>query len=442
MAALILLACLVAQQAPVPDQEKQKEAEALIREIFKAEYSRKGEFGALARKLLAQAEETRDDPVTRFVLLREARDLAVQSVDLPTCMKAVELTAAAYAVDGLAMKHAALLSLGKAVKTTDEVKSLLARSMKLVDEAFEVDQYEVAKQSAEAAVALARRLKDLPSVTRAELKVREATDRRDRSAKVRVAQETLAHAPEDPSANLVVGQFECCIKRQWENGLPKLAKGADGAIKLQAAADLAAPADLLGRIKVGDGWWDLAEKGEPAIKAAFQERARHWYLLALPEAKGLTKARLENRMAGTWIPIFDGRTLDFMRPAARPAWEVVDGLLCKKPEINEYFQTVQLFQDGEFRVRFEIQGLTLMTFSARQGVQGKDSLMFTSPKIAELEGKVREILFQCRGADVKAFLDGVPMALYTRGPVVEGHLQFGGHGPTLKIHSFEYRQIK
>ena len=52
------------QQAPVPDAEPQKEAEAVIRDVFKAEYAKKtpADRTALARKLLAQAQASRSVP--------------------------------------------------------------------------------------------------------------------------------------------------------------------------------------------------------------------------------------------------------------------------------------------------------------------------------------------------------------------------------------------
>jgi len=432
------------QQAPVPDVEKQKQAEAIVRDVFKTEYAKKTtpERVALARKLLAQAQETSDDPISRFVLLREAREVAAQAGDLATVMKAIDATGKSYDVEPLSLKAAAYLAVGKVARTTEELKALGGAYLDLADEAGQRNQFEIAKQAAESAAALARRAKDLPMASRADAKAKEAGDRREKFAKVKVAQETLAASPDDLEANLLVGQFECWVKGDWEQGLPLLAKGSDAALSALAREDLASPSDASARIKVGDGWWELAEKAEASHKARMQERARHWYRQAVAEAQGLSKAKLEGRLKGNWVPIFDGKSLDFMRDGSKLTWEVVDGVLCKRPTLNEGFQTRQLFQDGEIRIRFENKGLKHMTFSVRQGDGGRDAIVFVEPRTTELEGKIHELLFQCRGPEVKASLDGQPIAFDSRGPVAEGHIQIVGNGLSLKIYSLEYRQVR
>ena len=440
---LAILSLLLAQQAPVPDPEKQAEAEKVIRDVFKAEYAKKTapERAAFARKLLSQGQETSDDPVTRYVLLREARELAVQAGDPEVSAAAIELLGAAFAVDPVALKSAAFLAVGKTVRTPEEIGALAMAYLKLVDEATDRDQYEPARQAAEAASALARRLKDLALVSKADAKAKEAADRRDKYAKIKKAQETLAGSPDDPEANLLVGQFECLVKGDWDRGLARLIKGPEGALTALAKEDLAAPGDSASQLKLGDGWWELSEKADGSQKANLQARARHWYRQAIAEAQGLTRARVEGRLKGAWIPLFDGRTVGCLKESSRPFWQVAEGALCKRPGVEEGFQTRQLFLDGEVRLRFEIKGLKYATFSIRQGEGGKDCVLFQAPQITELEGKIHELLFQCRGADVKAFLDGQPAALHSRGPVVEGHLQVSSAGATLKVYTLEYRSI-
>src|SRR5262245_60372676 len=63
---------------PVPAAADQRGAERMIREAFRREYSARSaeQRAEFAARLLMQAEETRDDSVARYVLLREARDIA------------------------------------------------------------------------------------------------------------------------------------------------------------------------------------------------------------------------------------------------------------------------------------------------------------------------------------------------------------------------------
>src|SRR6476659_653266 len=56
------------KKVAAPDAAAQKDAEKLVREIFKDDYAKRqpADRVSLARKLMAQATETRDDAVTRF----------------------------------------------------------------------------------------------------------------------------------------------------------------------------------------------------------------------------------------------------------------------------------------------------------------------------------------------------------------------------------------
>src|SRR5262245_60920295 len=106
----LLLAALQDSRLPPPDAAAQKNAEKLVRDIFKDEYNRKDAVSrrALAQKLIKQAGETADDPTSRFVLLSEARDLAADGGDVRTALAAAQQLAKTYAVDPAGAKRAVL----------------------------------------------------------------------------------------------------------------------------------------------------------------------------------------------------------------------------------------------------------------------------------------------------------------------------------------------
>src|SRR5438552_9706546 len=108
------------QKSPIPTVAAQKEAEKVIRDIFKDDYAKKAETdrGALARKLLNQAGQTKDDLASRYVLLRETRDIAVQGGDLDLALKAVAQIAAGFEGEVSSMKSAVLTAAAKAARTT------------------------------------------------------------------------------------------------------------------------------------------------------------------------------------------------------------------------------------------------------------------------------------------------------------------------------------
>ena len=95
-----------ADRKAVPDAAAQAQAEKLIRDVFKDEYARTSAADRLnlARKLLQQGIDTVDDPASRFVLFREARDLAAQAGDLETALTAVDEMARFFQVSAPEMK--------------------------------------------------------------------------------------------------------------------------------------------------------------------------------------------------------------------------------------------------------------------------------------------------------------------------------------------------
>ena len=123
----------------------------------------------------------------------------------------------------------------------------------------------------------------------------EATELAKAYEDVKTARVKLAKTPDDPEANLVAGKYLCFVKGDWENGLPMLAFGKDDALKALAAKDLAGVESSSDRAKLGDGWWDLAEKQSGTAKRQLQARAVYWYRQALPGLTGLAKDKVEKR---------------------------------------------------------------------------------------------------------------------------------------------------
>jgi hypothetical protein len=285
-------------KAPEPDAAAQKAAEAQIRDIFKAEYARHApaDQQALAAKLLQQAVETKDDPVGRFVLLREARDLAAQAGDAATALAAVDRMAAAYAVDALPLKTAALAVAGRILRTPEAATQVAQAYLALAGEAEDADQYEAAAALASKAESAARTGKDAALADEAQSRRKEIEALRTEHNAVKDAEKTLKETPDDPAACLAVGRFVCLAKGDWEKGLPLLARGSDAALQALAEKERAAPATAEQQAALGDGWWDAAAGKSGTAKARLQARAVHWYEKALPGMAGITKARIASRI--------------------------------------------------------------------------------------------------------------------------------------------------
>jgi hypothetical protein len=300
----------------VPDPAAQKEAERVIRDIFKEDYNKRTgpDKKALAKTLLDQALESKNDPASQFVLLREARDLASQAGDIETSFKSIDEIGKRFAVESMAMKLEVLASTRTSVKSLEEYTGLAKAYLKLSEDAFRSDDYEVASKSVEAAISLAKKGKDLPLLTKAEGRGKEIAEQRSRLEKVKKARESLSKNPDDPAANLAVGQEECFIKGNWDIGLPLLGKSGDSTLRGLAAKDMAAPLEAGDQVVVADGWWDLADKEAGITRDHLRTRALYWYQKAGPNLTGLQKTKADKRQAqirleilakGNWVDVMD-----------------------------------------------------------------------------------------------------------------------------------------
>src|SRR5262245_61972892 len=87
----------------LPDAAARSQAEKLVQEVFQEDFTRaRGDAAALrklAATLLEQARETKDDAAARFVLFRDAAELAAQAGDISSAMNWVNEVAREYIVD-------------------------------------------------------------------------------------------------------------------------------------------------------------------------------------------------------------------------------------------------------------------------------------------------------------------------------------------------------
>jgi hypothetical protein len=292
----------VTKRAPVPEAAKQREAEKLIKDLFKDKYAKKSpaDRKALARHLLDQAAKSQDDLAATWVLCREAQDAAVQSGDVRTLISAIEMAASVFDVDAMSMRTAALTAAGRMAKTPDEFSELIQPALRLVDELVASDQYDSADKVAGSAVQYARKTNDLALVTRVMNRAKEVGDAKTSFQAMKSVLETLAKNPEDPRANLAMGKFLCYFKGNWDFGLRFLAKGADEALKAIAERDLASPKDPEAQAAIAEDWWSLGEK-QGAAKGKVQERSLFWSKMAWGALKGLKREKLRARFKAVYF---------------------------------------------------------------------------------------------------------------------------------------------
>src|SRR6185503_15544016 len=125
---IAILALLLGSQdpAPVPDAAALKEAEKAVKELFKTEFAAKNASDrvTLAKKLLAQSETSKDDPATRYILLKEAGNAAATGGDLKLALSAADQTGKAFKIDVVALKSDLLQTAAKGAKSPEEFNLL------------------------------------------------------------------------------------------------------------------------------------------------------------------------------------------------------------------------------------------------------------------------------------------------------------------------------
>jgi hypothetical protein len=290
MKPLLLLLFLLLQDSKVavPPDDALKTAEKMVR----------GEEVSLqrAKLLLDQGRETKDNDALRYVLYREAADVASRAGAIDTMVQSLKELYSAYQMPNLSLKESFHLRIEAGTRPED-LKRLAEADLALSQEAVELDQYEVAVKMAQASMSLGRKTKDPALTARGEAAARLATETRAAFDKARKAEEALAAAPEDPAANEVWGEWLCLHKGRWDKGLPFLTKGVDGPFRTAALKEFSSSAEVTALVEVGDAWWDLIDRERsPIRKQQLLAHARSVYATALPRSTGLVRAKIGRRL--------------------------------------------------------------------------------------------------------------------------------------------------
>jgi hypothetical protein len=319
-------------RAPIPEAGARKEAQKLIRSVFKEEFSKSApaDRQSLARKLLSQALETRDDLPAQYELLQESRGLAAEAGDVHTAIRAVEELSSRFRVDALGLKYTAIATASLRAKQPEELSQAAIALLSLADEALAIQEVDTAERACTSAQGFARAAKSLPLLGRADAKAKEIAAFKAASAGYLKAKEALAKNPADAEANLQVGRHLCLLKGDWTAGLPYLARSSDAGLKTAASKDLASPAGATEQLALADLWWDLSEKESGTEKTAFRRRAAAWYAAAAPRLTGLSKVKADKRLEA--VPDAGGppaarrvnllELVDPRRDAVAGAWEL------------------------------------------------------------------------------------------------------------------------
>ncbi len=282
---------------PIPKFAEQSKSERLVHQRYAVEYARKDPVDQLdlARKMQAEIGQFADDPPTRFVMLRESRELAIDGGDLQLAFAAIAEMDREFNIDAREMRYSAMsVAVDKAALTPPE---LIAQYLKIADDALDVGDVDQANKANTLADMLATQSGDSALQQRThDEHIAIMTENRRVKAVIAAVGKLRLH-PDDPAANELVGEFYCFTANAWADGLPHLAEGTDPKLKALAEAELKPPADAAAMAALADAWWDYFNPEIGAKPEKVQRHAVEWYRRALPGLSGETKAQADHRIA-------------------------------------------------------------------------------------------------------------------------------------------------
>jgi hypothetical protein len=284
---------------PIPNATDRAESLRLIRDLYKEEFAQavtQPQRSNLASKLIELALATRQDPPGRYMLLYEAVRLAVDARDVPKAFRAIDEMAGRYRVNARNMKSTVLDKMAESAKRPIENRNLAGSAFGAIDGAIKSDDFDIAEQLAKVALDASRKARDGQLVRQVTAKADELEDLASAYRAIQYLLAILRDNPHDPRANLAVGRFYCFRKRDWDKGIPMLARGSDAVLSALAQRDLKGGASSDNMIEVADQWFEVADRLTGERKTAVLAHAAHWYSKALPMLSGLTKQRVERRL--------------------------------------------------------------------------------------------------------------------------------------------------
>ncbi len=260
------------------------------------------------RNFLRRASQSEDSDVVRYALLVEAREIAMQVVEVELLTEANVRLTEEFEIDYAAQTHEMLARLASANVPANKRFHVIQALFDATDEVVADEQFARASELAELALKTAGKFRE---------QLRQATVRRDRVAQLgnwamaaEAAAATLAKNPDDASANGAIGLYRCFVLDQWVEGLKLLAKSDN--VKLRAAAHLDGlnPTEADSQMNVGDAWWEAGSEASGSARLFYQQRSRHWYLQSVPGLGATAKDTIEKRLAILDKALADAPSID------------------------------------------------------------------------------------------------------------------------------------
>ena len=283
----------------VPVAAARKEAEASIRKLYKSELSAREEDDQrrLVSTFVDLAKKSRSNPAGAFVLLKIAKDTAIDLGDVDLTMQVVDEIDRSFRVNRLSLLSDTLTRCVKTTHRESQLQAIVRLAIGGVDTAIEKLDAERATALRKAARGAARKTGSkwlLFNASREKEKIETFSRWLEKHAD---AVETLVKSPNDPAACAEVGAFLCFTMHEWDDGLRLLARGPPGPLRTLARDDLQTKTGgVPERLAIAHRWQELASESSNDQRDGALERAYGWYQAVVEDLDGLDKAETQRKL--------------------------------------------------------------------------------------------------------------------------------------------------
>lgn len=285
---------------------------------------------AVAKKLVDAAAQSPGEPADTYMLNRTAAQLFLEAGNLKSSMEAVDKLAAAFLIDELAWRSAALKQYIAGEPVEAKAAVAVEQSKAVFDRYLAEKQYEPATELVEKLLDYCQRSKEREG--RKLLVDRQAEIKRRETAWNQYSQavERLKEKPDDAEANQIVGQWRCLVESDWTHGLKNLGNSADSRLQAVARAELLGATTPADQAKLGGMWYDLSSRYQDDLRTGMRKRAGFWYQKAYARLPaGITKITIEKRLTelgvSATVPDTALATAATGKPGEKPAPKLPTG---------------------------------------------------------------------------------------------------------------------
>ncbi len=280
-----------------PMEEQLAAARERFRTIFEKDYleaKTPTQRSALAGLMLQKSESLQPGTPDHYVLLDLTASIAAVAGDFDTAEKAVETLRATFDID-LAKHFAKVLDAYVKSPNKRNPQAAYQRSLDLIPQAVEKDEYETAETLRKFAAALAGRrpatdIRDELDQQRKAIEVRSAHYQRVKTALAKLETEPESRRRQSSRRRLAVP-----VQGPMAIQSAVLAKSASPKLAELGRLETNETVDPVEQWALAEKWWAFAADNDRYQNEALR-RAVHWYRTALPGLNGLERLKAEFRL--------------------------------------------------------------------------------------------------------------------------------------------------